>query len=125
MIDSITYEKILEWTQLDNMIPTEVNVEMPKFTLKEKYDLEEPLKDLGIEDLFSDKCDLSGMAPGKLKLSKMVHKCVVEVDETGTEAEGGSGGVVQTLQSQKIYESFIVQSPFLFFIRHNSTKSIL
>ncbi|KAF4101803.1 hypothetical protein G5714_016603 [Onychostoma macrolepis] len=73
LVDSITYEKIMEWTQLDNMIPTEVNVEMPSFKLQEKYDLEKALKALGITDLFSDKCDLSGMAPvpPKLKLSKV------------------------------------------------------
>ncbi|RXN05573.1 leukocyte elastase inhibitor-like protein [Labeo rohita] len=125
LIDSITYEKILVWTQPDNMIPTEVTVEMPMFTLQEKYDLEETLNLLGIKDLFSDKCDLSGMAPDKLKLSKMVHKSVVNVDENGTGAVGGSGGVVQTLQSKQNYEPFIVEPPFLFFIRHNSTKSIL
>ncbi|XP_058605992.1 serpin B4-like [Onychostoma macrolepis] len=125
LVDSITYEKIMEWTEPDNMIPTEVNVEMPSFKLQEKYDLEKALTALGITDLFSDKCDLSGMAPGPLKLSKVVHKCVVEVDEKGTDAEGGGGGVVKTLQSNKITESFKVKSPFLFFIRHNSTKSIL
>ncbi len=39
-----------------------------------------PWTDLGITDLFSDKCDLSGMAPGKLKLSKVVHKYFIEVN---------------------------------------------
>ncbi|XP_058605998.1 leukocyte elastase inhibitor-like [Onychostoma macrolepis] len=124
LVKRITYEKIIKCTQPDNMIPTEVNVEMPSFKLQEKYDLEKALTALGITDLFSDKCDLSGMAPGPLKLSKVVHKCVVEVDEKGTDAEGGAGGVVQT-DGKKITESFIVKSPFLFFIRHNSTKSIL
>lgn len=124
LVDSITYEKILEWTQPDNMILTEVYVEMPSFKLQEKYDLETALMDLGITDVFSDRCDLSGMAPGPLKLSKVVHKCVVEVNEEGTDAEGGGGGVVQT-DGKKIQECFIVQSSFLFFIRHNPTKSIL
>ncbi len=124
LVDSITYEKIMEWTEPDNMIPTEVNVEMPSFKLQEKYDLEKALTDLGITDLFSDKCDLSGMAPGKLKLSKMVHKSVVEVNEKGTDVQGGSGGVVQT-DGKEVQECFKVKSPFLFFIRHNSTKSIL
>uniref|UniRef100_A0A673K2R1 Leukocyte elastase inhibitor-like n=1 Tax=Sinocyclocheilus rhinocerous TaxID=307959 RepID=A0A673K2R1_9TELE len=124
LVDSITYAKIMEWTEPDNMIPTDVEVIMPMFTLKEKYDLEKALKALGIIDLFSDKCDLSGMAPGKLKLSKVVHKSVVEVDKEGTDAQAGGGGVVQT-DGKEISELFTVQSPFLFFIRHNPTKSIV
>ncbi len=116
----------MEWTEPDNMLPTDVNIVMPSFTLQERYDLEKALTALGITDLFSDKCDLSGMAPGKLKLSKVVHKYFIEVNEEGTDAEGGGGDkVVQTHMSNNITESFIVKSTFLFFIRHNSTKSIL
>ncbi len=116
----------MEWTEPDNMIPTDVNVEMPIFKLQEKYDLEKALTALGITDLFSDKCDLSGMAPGKLKLSKMVHKSVVEVDETSTDAEAGGGGAVDQTDGNGIpNESFTADQPFLFFIRHNSTKSII
>ncbi len=125
LVDSITYEKIMEWTQPDNMILTDVNVEMPIFKLQEKYDLEKALTALGITELFSDKCDLSGMAPGPLKLSKVVHKSVVEVNEEGTNAQGGGGGAVRIRRSYKITERFIVQPPFLFFIRHNPTKSII
>ncbi len=125
-MDSITYEKIVEWTEPDNMLPTDVDIVMPSFTLQEKYDLKKALTALGITDLFSEECDLSGMAPGKLKLSKVVHKYFIEVNKDGTDVQAGSGAkVVQTLMSNKITESFIVKSPFLFFIRHNSTKSIL
>ncbi len=116
----------MEWTEPDNMHPTDVYVKMPSFTLQEKYDLEKALTALGITDLFSKECDLSGIVPGKLKLSKMVHKSFVEVNEEGTDAEGGSGAkVVQTHKSNNITEHLIIESPFLFFIRHNSTKSIL
>lgn len=116
----------MEWTEPDNMIPTDVNVEMPIFKLQEKYDLEKALTALGITELFSDKCDLSGMAPGKLKLSKMVHKSVVEVDETSTDAEAGGGGAVDQTDGNGIpNESFTADHPFLFFIRHNPTKSII
>ncbi|CAM4687189.1 unnamed protein product [Leuciscus chuanchicus] len=128
MVDSITYEKLLEWTQPDNMIPTKVAVEIPLFKLQEKYDLEKVLKTLGMTDVFSDKCDLSGMAPGKMKLSKVVHKSSVEVNVEGTEAAGGSGVDVQGAflrKKREIEESFVADHPFLFFIRHNPTKSII
>lgn len=125
LVESITYEKLQEWTEPDNMFPTEVTVEIPIFKMQEKYDLEEALKALGTTDVFGDKCDLSGMAPGPLKLSKVVHKSFVEVNEKGTEAEGGSGGVMKSFAKSKSPESFVADHPFLFFIRHNLTKSII
>ncbi|CAM4687253.1 unnamed protein product [Leuciscus chuanchicus] len=128
LVESITYEKFQEWTEPDNMISTKVAVEIPLFKLQEKYDLEEVLKTLGMTDVFDDKCNLSGMAPGKMKLSKVVHKSSVEVNVEGTEAAGGSGVNVQGVflrKKRETEESFVADHPFLFFIRHNPTKSII
>ncbi|XP_043088292.1 leukocyte elastase inhibitor-like [Puntigrus tetrazona] len=125
LVKLITYENIMEWTEPDNMIPTDVHIVMPIFKLEEKYDLEKALKALGMTDLFSDKCDLSGMSRTKLKLSKMLHKCVVDVNMTGTDAQGGGGAECTNALKETPYMPFIVDKPFLFFIRHNPTKSIL
>nr|NP_998042.1 serpin peptidase inhibitor, clade B (ovalbumin), member 5, like [Danio rerio]AAH66740.1 Serpin peptidase inhibitor, clade B (ovalbumin), member 5, like [Danio rerio] len=125
LLDSMTHEKILMWTQSHWMTPTEVTVDMPIFQLKEKYDLEEAMKALGMTDVFGDSCDLSGMASGKLKLSKVVHGCSVNVDEKGINADTGNGGVVKSLCCKVPTNRFVADRPFLFFIRHNPTKSIL
>ncbi|KAK7133998.1 hypothetical protein R3I94_015756 [Phoxinus phoxinus] len=122
LVESITYGKLQEWTEPDNMIPTKVDARIPIFKLQENYDLENVLKTLGTTDVFDEKCDLSGMAPGPLKLPKVVHKCSVEVSEKGTVADAGTGGVVKT--NERV-ESFVADHPFLFFIRHNPTKSII
>ncbi|XP_052437428.1 leukocyte elastase inhibitor isoform X2 [Carassius gibelio] len=124
LVDSITYEKIMEWTEPDNMILTDVNVEMPKFKLQESYGLNEDLQALGITELFSDQCDLPNMSSEELKMSKVVHKSGIEVDEEGTDAQAGGGGIIQP-RCSKISTSITVKPPFLFFIRHNSTKSIV
>ncbi|KAL1257332.1 hypothetical protein QQF64_010576 [Cirrhinus molitorella] len=42
LVDSITYEKVMEWTQPDNMILTDVDVTMPIFKMQEKYNLKDP-----------------------------------------------------------------------------------
>ncbi|XP_056099342.1 leukocyte elastase inhibitor-like [Rhinichthys klamathensis goyatoka] len=126
LVESITYEKLLEWTEPDNMIYTDVAVKIPLFKMQENYNLEEVLKSLGITDLFDEKCDLSGMAPGLLKLPKVMHKSSVEVNEEGTEADAGGDAVVHGLSlSNKIQGGFVADRPFLFFIRHNPTKSII
>lgn len=129
LVESITYEKLLEWTEPDNMILFKnMDVEIPIFKLQVTYDLKDPLEALGIKDLFSDKCDLSGMGPGPFKNFSGMHLSAVEVDKTGTEIWGGSGGEVKKksfAHSYKSTESFVADHPFLFFIRHNPTKSII
>ncbi|XP_048063986.1 leukocyte elastase inhibitor-like [Megalobrama amblycephala] len=129
LVESITYEKLLEWTEPDNMtLFKNMDVEIPIFKLQVTYDLKDPLEALGIKDLFSDKCDLSGMGPGPFKNFIGMHISNVEVDKTGTEIWGGSGGEVKKksfAQSYKSTESFVADHPFLFFIRHNPTKSII
>ncbi|XP_026096036.1 leukocyte elastase inhibitor-like isoform X1 [Carassius auratus] len=125
LVDSITYEKIMEWTEPDNMILTDVNVEMPKFKLQESYGLNEALQALGITELFSDQCKLPNMSSEKLKMSKVVHKSGIEVNEEGTVAVAGDGEDVNKTLRDDPPTSITVKPPFLFFIRHNPTKSIV
>lgn len=59
-----------------------------------------------------------------LELSKVVHKAFVEVNEEGTEAAAATGAVVSN-RAAVVTETFKADHPFLFFIRHNSTMSVL
>ncbi|KAI7809301.1 serpin peptidase inhibitor [Triplophysa rosa] len=127
----ITYEKLQEWTEEDKFLPTEMQIYVPKMSMQGTFDLEKILRSLGITDAFTDKCDFSGMTSKPLKLSKVVHKSGINVNEQGTEAEAGSGAPTTLLRSNKFDStygqqvSFVADHPFLFFIRHNDTKSIL
>lgn len=65
------------------------------------------------------------MSPtNNLVMSNIVHKSFVEVNEEGTEAAAATAAVV-TIRSAELVKSFRADHPFLFFIRHNDTKSIL
>lgn len=59
-----------------------------------------------------------------LFLSKVVHKSFVEVNEEGTEAAAATG-VIVVERAAMVPTVFIADHPFLFFIRHNPTMSIL
>ncbi|KAM6921219.1 leukocyte elastase inhibitor [Xenentodon cancila] len=122
----LTQERLNEWTNRENMdVHSEVLVHLPKFKLEDDYELNEPLAKLGMADVFSaGKADLSGMnGEGGLFLSTVVHKAFVEVNEEGTEAAAATAGMVAFCMLRE--EHFRADHPFLFFIQHNKTKSIL
>ncbi|XP_027861551.1 leukocyte elastase inhibitor-like isoform X4 [Xiphophorus couchianus] len=120
--DLLTYETFMEWTHPREMESGEIIVKMPRFKLEEKYDLNRVLSSMGMVDAFHEtKCDFSGMSSNKgLFLSQVSHKAFVEVNEEGTEAAAATGGLVADSVS-----FFTADHPFLFFIRHRITKTIL
>ncbi|XP_057896611.1 serpin B6-like [Melospiza georgiana] len=126
----LTHEKLMGWISPEMMKSTEVEVYLPKFKLEENYDLKPILRRMGMPDAFeSGKADFSGMSlvisPGnELVLSEVVHKSFVVVDEEGTEAAAATAVVRITLGAKRSLK-FTADHPFLFFIRHNKTCSIL
>ncbi|XP_076617521.1 leukocyte elastase inhibitor-like [Chaetodon auriga] len=122
----LTYEKFANWTCPDLMGLTEVEVKLPRFKMEENYDLKNVLVSMGMTDAFNvSLSDFSGMSPtNDLVLSEVIHKAFVEVNEEGTEAAAATAAVL-TYRIEPIPGFFIADHPFLFFIRHNATKSIL
>ncbi len=116
----------MEWTRPEVMRRQEVRVSLPRFKMEETYDMESLLISMGMEDVFDrQKVNLSGMSPNNdLVVSKVVHKAFVEVNEEGTEAAAATGVVART-KCLRIPQVFNADHPFLFFIRHNPTKSVL
>ncbi|XP_044149805.1 serpin B6-like isoform X2 [Bufo gargarizans] len=122
----LTYEKFADLTNPDNMDRTEVELSLPRFKLENYYDLESVLGGLGMTDAFDvGKCDLAGMSGDRdLVLSKVFHKSFVEVNEEGTEAAAATGAVIM-LRCARIVPRFTCDHPFLFFIIHKQSRSIL
>ncbi|XP_044033379.1 LOW QUALITY PROTEIN: uncharacterized protein LOC122867077 [Siniperca chuatsi] len=123
----LTYEKFVEWTGPGKMSKVEVAVSLPRFKMEETYDLNDVLKSMGMVDAFDDKkSDFSGMSETKgLTLSKVAHKAFVEVNEEGTEAAAGTSCYFELMCAKLNLAHFKADHPFLFFIRHNTTMSIL
>lgn len=122
----LTYEKFMEWTRPDMMDEEEVEVFLPRFKLEENYDMEAVLCSLGMTDAFDQgKADFSGISSGRnLFLSKVVHKSFVEVNEEGTEAAAATAAIMM-FRCARIIPRFCADHPFLFFIKHSKTNSIL
>nr|XP_055067448.1 leukocyte elastase inhibitor-like [Misgurnus anguillicaudatus] len=117
---TLTYEKLMEWTKPDKMNLQYVQISLPKFKLEETYDMKNLLVKLGMVDAFEmGKANFSGMShKNDLMISKVIHKSFVEVNEDGTE-------VAAAPECCRPAEMFSADHPFLFFIRHNPTNTIL
>ncbi|XP_044149806.1 serpin B6-like isoform X3 [Bufo gargarizans] len=124
--NELTYSKFLEWTDPERMDITEMELHLPKFKLEDNYDLKSVLSDMGMPDAFDQgSSDFSGMSShNELVLSKVVHKSFVEVNEEGTEAAAATGAVIM-LRCARIVPRFTCDHPFLFFIIHKQSRSIL
>ncbi|NXK52214.1 SPB10 protein, partial [Chauna torquata] len=121
----LTYEKLAEWSNSASMMKAEVEVYLPKLKLEENYDLKSTLSSMGIRNAFDPvQADFTGMSVKKeLFISKIIHKAFVEVNEEGTEAAAATGVLV--LRSRAPTVTFKADHPFLFFIRHNKSQTIL
>lgn len=122
----LTYENFAEWTRPDMMDLQEVQVGLPRFKMEQTLDLKATLTSMGMTDAFDHRlADFSGMSPSNdLCLSKVIHKAFVEVNEEGTEAAAATAAIMM-MRCAMIPASFIADHPFLFFIRHNPTRSVL
>jgi len=121
----LSVEKLDEWSS--RMRRQEVRTYIPRFKLTEEFQLNSMLSALGMPSAFAPgKADFSGMNGKKdLYITAALHKAFVDVNEEGTEAAAATGIVVGALSIEPEPKVFRADHPFVFFIRHNPTGSIL
>jgi serine protease inhibitor len=104
---------------------SKVNVFLPRFKMEDSMQMSDTLSALGMPSAFSRNADFSGMDGSRsLMIDKVIHKAFVEVNEVGTEAAAATV-VLMTRKSKPRIATFRADHPFLFFIRDNSSGSIL
>ena len=123
--DGLSVSALNGWIQ--SMRRTEVAVSFPKFKVEtELASLKKTLVEMGLSDAFDPTtADFSNISDVTLFLSDVVHKAFVQVDEEGTEAAAATAVVWRTMAALNPPEQFRADRPFLFFIRHNATGTIL
>ncbi|XP_040067905.1 intracellular coagulation inhibitor 3-like [Ixodes scapularis] len=98
-----------------------VQIQLPKFNLETDYSLVAALTKLGVRSIFFD-ADLSGITGDRgLRVTEVRHKAAIEVNEEGTVATG----VTKVDMGRRIAGLFIVNRPFLFYIREKETGRVL
>lgn len=101
----------------------DVQVSIPKFSAQSELELEEPLKDMGITDLFNvSTADLRsiGSAPSgnNLYVFSVLHKTYLELDENGTKAAAATSLEVNAgaAPPSEDVKTVTLDRPFLYMI---------
>ena len=110
--------------RLQNRPKTVVDVYMPKFCVSTGTSLNNVLKAMGLRDIFDPSlADLSKISGFKgMHVSNVRHEAFIKVTEHGTEAAGGTSITTGDLS---VSDEFRINRPFMFFIRHVPTNSVV
>ncbi len=110
---------------LARMASTNIRLSMPKFKVEYMPDCKKALTSLGIIDMFGKAPDFSPMTSSAIGGVKVKQKCLVDVNEEGTEAaavttiggyETSAGNEITLVKADR---------PFIYLIQENSTGAIL
>ncbi len=117
----LTSEKFT--TTLANLGLQKVHVKLPKFTLKQKLDLNQLLSQLGMPAAFTKDANFSGI-DGKqdLYLSKVLHEAFFAVDESGIVAAAATAASMNIRSTAGSPKEFIADHPFIFALVDLQTK---
>ncbi|XVF74145.1 hypothetical protein PTKIN_Ptkin13bG0036600 [Pterospermum kingtungense] len=105
---------------------------IPRFKISSGFEACEVVKGLGVVLPFSYEADLTEMADNlprdhNLYVSKLFHKCFVEVNEEGTEAAAVTAATIALCGGSFMVKTidFVADHPFLFTIREDVTGVVL
>ena len=126
IITSLTPES---WNSMINSLSNQdVVIHLPKFKFEYKNTLNDELTSMGMGIAFSDAADFSRISEtGWLKISKVLHKTFIEVNEEGTEAAAVTAVEIgyTSIGGETPPVFFAVDRPFIFAIREKDTGSIV
>jgi serpin B len=113
---------------LNNVSMQPVDLQMPKYDFETTVNANTPLSALGMVEAFDvDKADFSSITnEEELYITDVLHKATITVDEGGTEAAAATAiifGIKSAMPEEAI--SLVIDRPFLFFIQHVPTGTVL
>ena len=105
----------------------EVSLALPKFKVEYTKVLNDIMINMGAALAFTSQADLSGITDEDVFVSKAIQKCVVEVNEEGSEAAAVTAILVGRTAVARPSEPIVIRvdKPFLFAIYDVKSQSIL
>ncbi len=111
---------------LSSMTSKRIALQLPKYTLNNRFDLKKPLEQLGMEDAFDSDANFVGIDGMRdLFLNKVLHEAYISVDENGVVAAAATAAPASVKGANAHPISMVVDHPFLFFIVDLKTHAML
>ncbi|WP_156756425.1 serpin family protein [Actinokineospora pegani] len=100
----------------------ELRLRLPRLSLRTQAELADVVSGLGVQTIFGDEADLSGISPDGLAVQQIIHESVLEIDEEGLEGAAATAVMMRAV-------SFVVSDPlevtvdrpFLLLVRNRRT----
>ncbi|XP_028143473.1 antichymotrypsin-2-like isoform X1 [Diabrotica virgifera virgifera] len=115
-------QNLKEYLAPQQMEVASVNVTLPIFKIETEIDFIPILKKFGITRIFENDADLSHMAKGPIKVSSVLQKACIKLNENGVEAAAATAAIVTKTSAgfTTNIQTFNADHPFLFYISHNN-----
>ncbi|XP_054271936.1 serine protease inhibitor 42Dd-like [Macrosteles quadrilineatus] len=106
------------------LVERPVEIMLPKYQIQTISHPEKILQKYGVNDLFTNEADLSGMSSDKLKMGALVQLVNIQVDEGSADTNFLTSSLTSGATKRNNIEKFVADHPFLFFIR-DYTKNVI
>jgi serpin B len=110
---------------INSMKMTRIEVRLPKFKIEQKYELKSALNQKLNLKVFTNEADLSKIDGSRnLRVTKVLHKVVIEVNERGSEAAAVTA--IEISLRSKVINPLVFEAdhPFLYLIRDKTNGLI-
>ena len=97
----------------------EVQCKMPKLNFETSATLNDMLSDLGLENIFSDKADFSGISEQTTKVDTILQKTKLELVQNGTKAAAVTAAIMECMSAlapDPVVKEVNLDRPFAFLI---------
>lgn len=107
---------------LDAPRPQQVSLWLPKVEVRTKAELSRALSQLGVNTVFTDSADLSGITLARIAVQAVLHEAVLKLDEQGLEGAAATAVMMRmvSMPTGRPVELH-VDRPFLLVVRHQQT----
>jgi len=118
---------ISHWLTGENFTDTDVDLRMPRFTLRRGSELLPALDAAGLRQARLSPSAFSALSPDPIEMSSVVQKVFLAVNEQGTEAAAATALTTRTAMIRmKLQEDrLVVDKPFIFALRDKISGLVL
>ena len=123
-IQSVLLNLKKEWKHLD-FSSTKVHLQLPRWKSDFSTSLNQTLQQMGVKRMFSNRADFKGISRSGLRVSNVLQKTHINVDEKDTEAAAVTAVIMvrtSLARPEKVVE-MNVNRPFLYFLVDTETNT--